>query len=407
MAKITQESEKIIKETQCLTLDMVRTNKNEVHQEPDRILESLCELPEDKLTALGDVGKILGRFVKTANIRHPEMLNLTKTEPWVKLSRDVSSVLNGNSDDKERLNTEHKQFVRQLASVKPRFISDPMARLNIRNANKLMPSSMRSVGMKGVYVLGENCYYGKPSNFLSFVRFSNHNKAEIAALEEQSKVFASHTMPEVTHAVSKRIKSIQELHNEEYLGFQRIKPTDAAMVLARHHGLRWHDSHFVTVPLKFFDKPFWGDVTSSDKTDEQRQIDEMKKMVVFKDKKLASFDTVAFQYQPRFYPMTAMKTPMPERTREILDLVEKLPDAGGNPIFDYLWVLTPSINVNHQVFKTKDGFAVRDQNLNLVSFKEEWEAAYALDMALIKHNYFCPVVLGDRDGLTYFVCLWN
>lgn len=412
MGRIGTEVKKTVSETQDMVLESLRTSQPSLPPVRNQVLETISQCNEDIIAAkLGSAGKVMKRFANEISLQHPEMGEIAHQKEWDVFSRDIFKAMadepKNAEEESKRLYNLYKPILRQFVVPKPRFIHDPLHRDLVRQEKK----SAKHIGLKHVYMLGENGFYGKPDNYKMFVRYDKSFVEEISKLEEQQSLFVTRNMPEVAHSVKKRIKGLEEMRESSYMGFHRLKPTDAAIIAARMVGLKWHELHFVTVPFKFFEHYYWPDVP--DKREEDKAKDEMKRLLVMKDRKMAFVDSVAFTYQPRLYPLAKFQESgsMPKSVMDVISKVEALPELNGCPAFDYYWVLMPSININHPYFRHKDGWKVyvRDElnQLSLKAFQDEYEAAFALDKTLLADGYFLPVVLGERDGKCYFLSMWK
>lgn len=413
MGRITNDLRKTISDTQDKVLSALAAKGEPITTASEPVIGVLAACDEAKAEArFGAAGKSLRRFATTVATRHPDVAELAKMPAWGEFAKDVDQAVNGSVEDaglKDRLVKDYKAIVRGLACVKPRMVDDPLKRSDARDVKR----QIKHVGMKQVYMLGENGFYGKPDNFDMYVRGSTSYLEEIGKLKTQQEVFVAHGMSEVSHTVAKRMKTLEEMRDDCHLGFHRIKPSDAAVIAARMHGLKWHELHFLTVPFGFFDTNYWPEVVA-DKKEEDKSKDDLKRLLVMKDKKLAFVDSVAFTYQPRLYPLAKFGN-LPKAVAEVITKVESMPELNGCPVFDYYWVLVPSININHPYFRHKDGWKVRARrqdvvgwtDLEMKSYTDEYDAALALDQTLVCDGYFMPVVLGERDGKCHFLCLWR
>lgn len=378
--------------TQRMILESLRTAQKTPSYSPDPVL---FETDPAKLNSLGPAGSIVARFANSVNAQHPDVADFTADSEWDYFSKFVDTGCPMANDFKTILN--------RLNVIKPRLLRDPLRRSEVQT----IKSNVKHVGLKHVYMMGENGFYSRPDGFEVFVRGNDSCVPEMEKLIANYKTFSDNNMPEVANAVKKRIKTLEDMRSESVLGFHRMKPQDAAMVVARMLDLDWNEMHFVTVPFDFFEEAYWPEIT--DRRDEERQRDEMKKLLVMRDRKMALADSVAFTYQPRLYPL-AKFVPPPKSVTDVIAAVESLPDLNGCPAFDYYWVLVPSININHPYFRHKDVWKVRVReasgDLVLRSFQDEYEAALALDKTLVSDGYFPPVVLGERDGKCLFLSLW-
>lgn len=410
MARMGMEMKRAVEETQSAVLQSLQacgTTQEEAH---NQVLDTIVECDENTAVAkLGNVGKPVLSFAQQITLRHPDVADISKSDSWDSFSRDFFNAVGGDQGAKDRLNSNvYKPIIRSMSCPKPRLVKDSIRRKELRG----IKNQVRNIGMKHVYMLGENGFYGKPSNFEMFIRNSQAHLAEAESLSKNEEIFTKNNMPEVAHAVRRRIKDMQGIQNDSYLGFHRIKPPDAAIIAARMMDLPWNELYFLSIPFKYFERNYWPEV--KERRDEEKAKDEIKRLLVMKDKKMAFIDSVAFQYQPRLYPLSSFPG-MPKQVESIISTVESLQELNGNPAFDYYWVLVPSININHPYFRQKDGWKVyaRRQvedgwtDLELKSYTNEYDAALALDSTLVCDGYFVPVVLGERDGKCYFLSLWR
>jgi hypothetical protein len=395
MGRITADKKQKMTEIQeeiraSLSVPLVPTAKYQ-----NRLLDAIVKY-EHSLPKMGNLGQVLTNLATRILVNHPDAPEVFQHSDWNEFENKAIAVLeNPSKDAADQLVNVYKPLVRHISFLKPRL---DLARDNVRKEKNIA----RNVGMKLAYMLGENGFYGKADDFRMFSRNSEVHLNEVLSLQEQQKVFTSHNMPEVAHAVGNRIKLLQELHTESYLGFHRLSPLDASLVCARATDLKWHEQHFLTVPFKFFDQRYWHEVP--EKKEEDRQKEDMKKLLVMKDHRTALMESTAFAYQPRLYPLGKFHE-TPSTTADIISRVENMQELGGCPVFDYYWVLVPSINVNHPHFRTKDTWRLLLGEENIVC-QDEYAAALALDIALVRDGYFMPVVLGERDGKCYFLCFW-
>jgi hypothetical protein len=391
MPKIGLETRRNINYTQELVISAVCDLKEPLKPVQHNFFETISSSKE-KLAKFGEAGNIIKNYVSDITISHPE---LKFSDEWDKLANDVLQHL--DKSESIDLFKDHKSILRKLICPKPRFVRDSHKRSQVREAK----NHVKNLSLKQVYMFGENGFYGKPDNFNMYVRNSKDCSVEISKLEEQKKIFGSHNMPEVSHVVQKRINSFEEMKREEHFGFHRMHPCDAAIILARMHGIKWHELYFLTVPFNFFEANYW-----ENKEIEKEKKDEMKQLLVMKDRKSSLIDKIAFTYQPRLYPLSKFPN-VPNTVVDILTSVEAFGELNECPLFDYYWVLVPSINVNHPLFRNKDSWGIYIKYDLLRSFTNEWEAAFALDTTLVNDGYFTPIVLGESEGKCYFLCMWK
>jgi hypothetical protein len=232
-------------------------------------------------------------------------------------------------------------------------------------------------------------------------RFSTMPEEVSLKMNNQKTDFAKFGLSEMANVVGRKLESMKLVDNDLWQGFHRIKPSDAATILALMHGMAWHDMMYVVAPASNMPKDLF---VAYDPIEAVPEVDPVKKQITIKDRKLGNFDYLSFSYQPRLYPLHSFPD-HPAKVQEIIGIVENLSDTNGKPAFDYYWVLVPGIGVNHPTIKHPDG--VYRLNIGAVKeFKTEMEAAKALDIALVKDRIIMPCVLGEREGQCYFLSLF-
>lgn len=269
----------------------------------------------------------------------------------------------------------------------------------VRRRQKCGP---QNINMRQVYVLGENGFYGFSCDFTNIVRFSEMPTEIIEELEKQKKDFSEIDMKEMANYVNKNIDHIKEKYKCNWHGFFRLRPDDAAVMLARMHGFMWHDMMFVVIQQEFFkDKNYWVNVDFTEKIPE---VDTKKKKIVLTDKKVINLDFFPFAYQPRLYPLGDFYDAVRDKevVNKIIHSAENLSDMNGHPAFDYYWAVVPGISCNNPSIKHPDGvYRVNDGKVQ--EFKDEISATKYVDFMMVRDKSIVPAILGERDGKCYFL----
>lgn len=345
--------------------------------------ENFSKLQAADFSSLGENGKIVDNFFKSIN-NHPDI-------PFSLNEDFLSKTCKALEDEtcREEWNKETNHF-RSLQRIKARFIKD----LDARKVARELKNRTDHVSLKQFYMLGNNGYYNYPETFSMYVRNNDFVSSEIKKLRKNYEVFKNHKLEDVARSVKNRMASMDQM--DKYLGFYRMKPAEASVVSARMMNLMYHEWNFLTIDFNFFAQQYW--------LTPKREDDELKRLISSKDRKVAIAETTSFQYQPRLYALSKFLA-MPKHVEKVLECVENMQETEGCPVFDCYWVLMPSININHPYFKIKNEWKVKTSDI--LTFNNEYEAAFALDKALVEDGHFIPVLLGERDNSCYFLTLWN
>ncbi len=287
-----------------------------------------------------------------------------------------------------------------LSAVKPRLIKNPEIRDRARKVK-----SVCKVGMRSIYVLGENGYYGSPGDLLSFLRHSAYEKVDYDKFADLGKDFLKFDLTEL-HAVTQRIVSrMKELDQTDlWLGFHRVKPELAASTLARIHGFEWSDIFNLNCAVnrlpEFLVKSEVADkiVAEEVPTGNSNFI----KSTAIRDRAKRDFKFVNLTYAPRMYPVHEFEY-VPSNVSKILAAVEKIPELGNRPGFDYLWVLVPGFSMKHPGISQPDGMFRIMLEGKMFETKSETEIAAKFDKQLVQDQVLMPCLMGEREGKCYFI----
>ena len=216
-------------------------------------------------------------------------------------------------------------------------------------------------------------------------------------------------MNDTAELFGKRMRTLQE-SLADHFGFYRIRPDEAGIILARLHGFKWSDSEIIIIPSKYFDGySFWTEKVKLSSLQDAK-IEALKKTYILNTKfSPINNNTANFYYQARMHPLSQFSS-LPTHAKEIVDKVEKFCLIGDKPFFDYLWVLVPSISLDHPLIrqdKNVDKWTLIDENGSQVVFEKEEKAANFLDIKLTEKNLVCPIIIGERDGKSYFLSMWR
>lgn len=407
--------EQIVQDTQFRIIKEF-VDENRVSSSPSWIvsLRQISEAPDEQVKAcLGDLGKKLKRFARRVNLEHPDLEIFVDNLPKcaVEIFKTSAEILNSGDVQNDELafslkyGDEGKVFLRAILQPRTRLLLDVSDRTNQRSVKK----HPKNVGLKALLSAGENAYFGQAENFNRFARGSKIGYEELDQLDERQAKFRSMNMQEIADSYSKRMKSLQETL-ADYFGFHRLKPDEAAVTLARLHGFKWSENGSIVVPNKFFGEfHFWTEKDTVDSTSTDVKTEAIKKSLILNTRfAVNGSSTSNFHYQARMYPLPNFLTP-PSSVREIINKVESFSALGNNPFFDYLWVLVPSININHPFLrhhKEVEEWSILN-NKEEVLFSNSMEASMFLDKKLVENKIVYPIVIGERDGKCYFLAMYS
>lgn len=360
--------------------------------------------PELLNMTMGSFGATLGKFCSKVDINHPYLASLfvdcNVSARQLKLMRQVAGIsayLKDNSfglvsDLLKNQFIKHKEvskdFTNKISRPPVRLLKNPADRTAARRS-KMNP---KVISLSGV--LESSSFAHVSSNFKSY--FCGYNYEE--ELQSQQLMFDTFNEMQVSAYANYVLSDMEKTKKQisaQYYGFVRLRPSDAAMILAKSMGLNWKDgSKCVQVPRAVFNKDqiFWDD---------------------------SGLDTLSpLKYHPNNYPLHAFSAKVPQKTAEILDLLENYPAASGKPIFDHYWVVCPSFHLDYREFgvnKHKNRWIIYVKGEKV---KVDWDAESAdvgevnkasimLDHNFVSSGFITPIVLGERNGECFFLCYWN
>lgn len=339
---------------------------------------------------LGNLSTFLLSFANLCNWDHPEIADFIELSSWKDFIEDISSALIDTKNEtylsecKEKLNTKYNSLILKLGALKPRFIKSSEDR------NKSRATKNKVANLKPAYFSGKNDYIAGECNLANLIRYGGTYIKEIEKFSRQENVFRTKKLALLGDTISKKIQSLKFMIENEYLGFQRLGPVETAIILAKLHNFKFanNNANNITVPFAHF-KPdlFW----------EDRRGDQDIKNYLEKN---------SFSYQPRVYPLYEFDD-VPENVNKIIKLLESMPEHNNCPIFDYYWLVVPSISVNNKALTDNSNqWKIRIKD-TWFTFKDEETCYKAIDRNLVEKEYLFPAVLGERDKNCYFICMWK
>ena len=413
---VTELAEQV-SDTQKLVESFFAKEVSDVCRLPNWVnyLRIIADAPDDVVkTRLGETGRKLKKFAMRTNLNHPDIEVFVNGLPKCAIDMfKFSSEVLGQEDNKLQ---EEVYETWSDAKAVIKGIQQPRARLLVADYERVSQRSVKkhpkNIGLKSLFAAettGENAFFGRPLNFHRFARGSNVGHQEMANLDAKRAKFRSINMNDLAESFNKRIQSLQS-SMADYFGFYRIRPDEASVTLARLHGFKWSETGTVIIPSKFFgDFRFWTEKVHPT-TSIDAKVEAVKKTLIL-NTKFAPIgnSSTNFGYQARMYPLPQFIQPTGS-AKSVIDKVERFSALGNNPFFDYLWVLVPSVNINHPMIrhdKDVEKWVLVDESNTTTTFDNQNDAVLFLDSKLVEKKLVYPIIIGERDGKCYFLSMWS
>lgn len=274
-----------------------------------------------------------------------------------------------------------------------RLLKNPEARDSLRKIKQTRPIGFAND--KKLYELWQ-CNI----DFSRFVRFGDFYLEEIEIVNKKIDIYRSLGFNLLAKEIELSLTDYQEKSDLNYYGFQRITVTIAALSLAKLHGYKLQVVNSISsikVPANQYDyiegKSLWNYIPSSN---------EAWGGYVGLPVKLEDYD-----YMPLVIPLHDMEI-IPDRMKEVINHLEKFPEAENKPIFDHYLIISPGPKYPRTNKESLfDVFDVFDKSGKKNSFSDPILAKKFLDNTLINEGHLTPILLGEKDGKCYFICFWE
>lgn len=273
---------------------------------------------ENVRSVLGNnLGPFLHGLCPVLNLSHPDLGNVLSKFHAAQIMEAIEVVAFARKkgfvllDFSKILKSEVKEIEDKIRLLK---MCARLLQRGERDAARLV-KKMQTIDLSNAYrKWGDNI----PLNFDLYVRHNMAYKIEIEKYERQAEHFKRLGCESMYAEIQKSLDVFQESFGDVHYGFHRITMTLVALILGKIHNC-----------------------------------------------------PISSTYVPVACP--AHDLVLPDRIKNIINLLEKFPEAGGNPIFDYYIVVFPSAN----------------SPANLSEF--------------IVNKTIFPVLLGEKDGKCYFI----
>lgn len=332
---------------------------------------------EEVRSALGIYGDALQRFAREIDITHPGLAALlngelvSRTEG--RFSRDAldllklaSYAINWNLSQHvvhhlKRVISQHECFheiSREIDApsrnqLHVRFVPDRVERDKIRSTKKVQEVDLRILFKKGTAF-----WNAQPSNFGNFVRHQNRYLRELGLAKGRCQHFENLGLTSMSEEIRSSITLLErKSRKENYLDFNRITLTQAAVIIAKIIGCRYNDgNHTVSIDEDQFDYKFKPDFP---------------------------FGPRSINYQPRAYSLHELWNCASNEMIELVNHMESMPELGHRAAFDHYRVLV-------------GGF----------DYPEDLDDNRSLDLLLLQNKFTTAILVGEKDGEFFFISHW-
>lgn len=238
-------------------------------------------------------------------------------------------------------------------------------------------------------------------DFSHYVRYNNAHEKDLKELEYKVEVLNKLSCSYFGSAYKSKIDNLSMSIKNDYVGFRRIRMSDAAAMVAINSGATVH------LTIKSLSD-------AKGKGSARKFVIPGRIMRKYRHENYSGYDSVGsplkqYDVELKAYPYSVFEDIASEEIKNVVKHTEEMPEFNGKPIFDHYMVVTPSVNFPPEpncVTKDSVEYAFTYKKV-LYKFKELKECSTALDRAMTSERDINPVLLGERDGECYFICNWN
>jgi hypothetical protein len=348
---------------------------------------------DDCIFAFGEFGQRLKLFCDEIDIGHPDLLfvyngNLvgykenTLSQECVDFLKLIYFVKQNKLSLNILKNLRDSIFSNQYFSKIDKCIDSPSKnQLHIRflKDKKLREQTRLTKKTQHVFLSDsllriksywEDC----PEDLSQFIRISSDiNKSnQVKEASNRFKNLLDHGLINMADEVDRQIKQIKE---NIYFGFNKVTLPFVSTVLAKICGFN-------------------------------RNVNSNKTFLDLSKKDLGTGNIESyfcfindFQFHSKAYNYYEIIDMVPSYLNELISYLECFPELGNRPLFDHYRIVFPSLNVKNKNFpiylKNKDGSTICCESLE--------DLQKNLDYVLFKENNFIGALLGERDGVHFFI----
>lgn len=362
---------------------------------------------EDALVALGAFGiklKIFASYIDQ-EIPHPDIFSIyggeLVSEVEGSFSRDAGDVLKIVSENSwisgavlanlERFVKKHDFYDLLVQAIEDpwknllhvRFVPTREQRDVIR-----LNKRVQDVNTDLIYRRGLEFWESQPSDFKSYMRGSCMYQSDINEASARHKHFSDLGLSLMASEIQNSIIKLQrDAESSRYFGFNKITLTSASVISAKQSGFKYQvrspesfDSDKVLIDAESFKYNFFP-----------------KEDRLFDDSSL-----VSLEFSPRVYTYHELEPYASEKTKSVVDYLERFPEALGYPLFDHYRVLVSGINYPSEECQ-KSPYHIRLPSGNDFSYPQLQKVQMRLDAELLQQKEIVGLLLGEKDGDCYFI----
>jgi hypothetical protein len=348
---------------------------------------------DDCIFAFGEFGQRLKLFCDEIDISHPDLssvynghlvgykentfsqecVDFLKLIYFVKQNKLSLNILK-NLRDSIFLNQYFSKIDKCIDSplknqLHIRFLKDKKLREKTRLTKKTQHVFL-SDSLLRIKTYWEDC----PEDLNQYIRISSDiNKSDqVKKASNRFKNLLDHGLTNMADEVDRQIKQIKE---DIYFGFNKVTLPFVSTVLAKICGFN-------------------------------RNVNSHKASLVLSKEDLGTGNIESyfpfihdFQLYSKAYNYYEIIDMVPSYLNELISYLECFPELGNRPLFDHYRIIFPSLNVKNKnfpvVLKNKDGSTICCESLE--------DLQKNIDCVLFKENNFIGALLGERDGVHFFI----
>ncbi len=349
------------------------------------ILDKIKHYDHRLLANLGQVGTKLHAFAKNIDTSHPGLVEVLDGlfVKNIKFTQETEQILDicsyaqvkGYNIALELIRkavkkSEHYHLIDKFIDdpaknyLNVRLVPDQQQRNTIRSFKKVIDIELSSLGKKG-----KEIWITTIDDFSTFIRYGKYFDLEVKKAEEVAQKYLSIGLTCMYDEVKKSIDEFHKQIVDTYYGFNRITCVNCSIIAAKNIGLDCevlNDKFFIYITNDFFQR--YNFVTNKEK----------------------------WQFSPRLYPLYYIKEIIDDSTSDLINKLENEPCIGNKALFDFFWVLVPTINY------PADNNLLDDKR-RLTVYSSLAEARKSFDLTLIRMGLVKPILLGEKDNKVYFL----
>lgn len=344
----------------------------------------------DLESALGKFGVKLKHFIDLIDEDHPDLANIFNgqfiSENDNVLGRHIVDLLKLNSFAKhENISNKYIDLLKKLlieldAEKILTKIDSPITNQSyIRFVkSKEIRNFIRLKKIHQFFSIGnypEQIWNATPVDLDFVSRYKNVFEGEIEKVENRRLLFKQHGLEHMALEAEKEISYLRTSAEEkQYLGFNEIPIKFLALLLAKMNGF------------------------------EQTNISKnINKYVLQKEKlpqNVLTKDYSELEVQCTLYNCRNCLDFIPQKLQQLIEHLDELPELGNRPAFDRFRIVLTTVKLPNQ-----NGCVYELQNTSskIEIFSDYNQAQHALNYRLVQTSQTIGGLLGERDGVHYFI----